>query len=266
MSQKLVIRAEGSVHDGGLVRLADFLSLVQSVRSCLRVVENILPATRARKTPLRIVGLRAGSAQLELAAAPGPQNQVGAIALFSGFTSALRILKNGANPEHFDEEALETFKALASPLKHHVRAIWIGDEHDQIEIDHRFPEQIEALLGGDQETRGSLLGYLDVVNVHAAPVIQIFPEVGPKKVSCTFPEHLLDHVKTGIGRYVEVRGQLVYRRLGRFPYRMTVEHLTVFPPESQLPTLSSLRGLAPDLTGGLESVAYLQRIRDASDN
>ena len=73
----------------------------------------------------------------------------------------------------------------------------------------------------------------------------------------------MDDVRTALKKYVTVHGLMGYRIGNPFPISITVERFEINPPEQELPTLASLRGLAPDLTGGLSSEEYIRQLRDA---
>ena len=58
-------------------------------------------------------------------------------------------------------------------------------------------------------------------------------------------------------------GTLRYKQNEVFPYQIDVEKIEIHPPEEELPTLASLRGIAPDMTGSLDSVEFVRKLRNA---
>ena len=91
----------------------------------------------------------------------------------------------------------------------------------------------------------------------------IYPSLGPKKVVCHFPEAMvLDAIKA-IQHHVEVTGNLKFKHRDFFPHEVEVENLRVFPPVNELPSLMSLRGIAPNATDDLDSVAFVRKRRNA---
>jgi hypothetical protein len=110
---------------------------------------------------------------------------------------------------------------------------------------------------------GSYSGFVDALNVHKEPVFYLYPTIGPR-VACQFdPQWLLDQVRGAIRRYTTVYGLLEYAEGSPFPDRLVVDRIEVNPPVSELPTLASLHGIAPQLAGGVDSVTYVRRLRDA---
>jgi hypothetical protein len=125
---------------------------------------------------------------------------------------------------------------------------------------------IDKILGTDITSAGSLTGFLEAVNVHKENKFFIYPPVGPKKVECVFKhDELFEKVREGIEKYVNVVGTLFYKSKGLHPYKIRVEKIEIYPPENKLPSLMSLRGIAPGLTGGKDSVAFVREQREAEE-
>ena len=123
---------------------------------------------------------------------------------------------------------------------------------------------IDRLLGPESIQTGSISGKLDAINVHnKVNKFYLYPAIGPKKVMCRFPENMVREAIGAIQGHIEVTGTFKYRRRDFFPYEIEVDKFQLFPPISELPSLMSLRGIAPDATGGLDSVAFVRERRDA---
>jgi hypothetical protein len=106
---------------------------------------------------------------------------------------------------------------------------------------------------------------LEAINVHnRVNKFHIFPSIGPVKVACHFPDEMLADAISAINRYVFVSGQVKYHKRQFFPHAVEVVEMKVYPEERELPTLESLRGIAPDATGELDSVTFVRRIRNAT--
>ena len=90
----------------------------------------------------------------------------------------------------------------------------------------------------------------------------IYPEIGPRKLTCYFPAKLYDDAVSAVGRKVEITGTLQYRARADWPHMITVREIEAFPPESELPDWDDLRGRAPDATGGLPSEVFVRELRD----
>jgi len=84
---------------------------------------------------------------------------------------------------------------------------------------------------------------------------------GGKKITCQFPPVFLTDVEKAMGQNVTVTGELVYRGMSKIPYKMTVENIEVHPGHDKLPTLTSLFGMAKEMTGDLSSEEFIARLR-----
>ena len=123
--------------------------------------------------------------------------------------------------------------------------------------------RVDTALAVDEECEGSIEGMLEQINLHlGANTFHIYPDVGPRKVTCHFPTKLYDDAVSAVGRRVEVSGTLRYRARGEFPHQIAVTQIEVFPPVSELPDWDDLRGRAPDATGGLSTEEFVRELRD----
>ncbi|HQH81090.1 MAG TPA: hypothetical protein PK599_06840, partial [bacterium] len=66
-----------------------------------------------------------------------------------------------------------------------------------------------------------------------------------------------------VGKYIEVRGELIYKSISQDPHKIAVEELIVLPSDNMLPSLRDLRGLIPNITGSLTSEEFVRKIRNA---
>ena len=72
------------------------------------------------------------------------------------------------------------------------------------------------------------------------------------------PEHLL-------GKRVRIRGMAEFRKEDVFPFSMEIHDVYVYPPESELPSLSDICGIFPDATGDLPSEEWVNNLRMESE-
>ena len=105
---------------------------------------------------------------------------------------------------------------------------------------------------------------LEQINIHlGANTFYIYPDIGPKEITCRFPNRLFDDAVSAVGKRVEVFGTLQYRVGVPFPHLIEVDNVEAFPPDYELPDWDDLRGRAPDATGELSSEAFIRELRDA---
>lgn len=259
-------RLEGSVEDGGRVRFADLLDFLQRLRATLRRLEETVAVAERPAVYYRVVDMQVSSAAITLEAVPerldgDPTPEL----LHRVDTGLAAILEGQPAPPWFDREILETFKGLTAPLRRHVRGIHIVRPTRTFTLGRQFEVSIDRILGEDVTAVGSVSGFLDAINVHGVRHFHIYPLIGPTKVLCVFPEQLLSDVRKGLKRHVNVSGVLRYKENEPFPHQIDVESVEVLPLAEELPTLRSLRGIAPEAAGALDSVAFVRRLRDASE-
>lgn len=121
----------------------------------------------------------------------------------------------------------------------------------------------DRALAVTEECEGSIEGMLEQINIHAgANTFHIYPEIGPRKLTCHFPSRLYDDAVSAVGRKVEVSGTLQYRARAEWPHTIAVKAIEAFPPDAYLPDWEDLRGRAPDAAGGVPSEVFVRELRD----
>lgn len=108
---------------------------------------------------------------------------------------------------------------------------------------------------------GRVSGRVKALNIHEKRVFHVYPDSGPVRVECRFREKMFDRVIASIGHHVTVHGTLEYDSSGTFATRVDVETITIH--DTARVRLRDLFGLVPNLTGGMESAAYIRAKRDA---
>ena len=130
-----------------------------------------------------------------------------------------------------------------------------------------FKAKIDLTMAPEDTYAGFVRGALEYINIHGGQkVFRIYPQVGPNKVTCHFPDELKDMAISAVGRFVEVHGIMRYKSVSTFPHQIDVKKLEVLPNEDELPSIFDLRGIAPDLTGSLTSEEFVRSLRDAKQD
>ena len=107
---------------------------------------------------------------------------------------------------------------------------------------------------------GSVSGTLESITVHAKREASLYNDLDKRRVIVSFAETDYPRVHAALRKRVEVHGVLQEDSAGR-PLRVRLRDMEVLPQDDDLPTLSSLVGSMPTLTGGLSSGEYLERNR-----
>ncbi len=166
----------------------------------------------------------------------------------------------------FDAELLEDIRGLAAPVGRQIKTSTLVFNGAAFDLTPRVVQLVDVALAIEDECEGGLEGALDQINIHqGVNTFHVYPEIGPKRVTCHFPSKLLDDAVAAVGRRVEVFGTLKYRAQASFPHEIAVTSIEVFPSDDDLPDWDDLRGRAPDATGSLSSEAFIRGLRDAWD-
>lgn len=266
--KRLFFQLEGDPQEDGLVRATDFLEFFEGV---LRVLKNLERSTArgAGEVTYRIAGLEAHSAAVEIEVESADEQNYRANTIVDRFSAGTAALHRGTIDQfEADSDTIRAFKQLLTPLGEHVPAVLI--RADSTEVVFSAESGSAAVFALETEVSdisvGTFSGFIDAVNVHRDPIFFLYPTIGPTKIRCEFDRTMLDDVRTALKQYVTVHGLMAYRVGNPFPIRITVERFEINPPEDELPTLASLWGMAPDLTGGLSSEEYIRQLRDGGNS
>ncbi len=259
----ITLVVEGLPEDDGQVRLAAFLSELQHLNATLNRLDRDANAGRAASY-FCITELSYNSpARVTIDPHPLPGQPPTGLIVIESLNRISAALASGGDLLDLDAELLEDIRNLARPVGTTVKSATLLFNDSRIDLSQQIVSRVDAALAVDEECEGFLQGNLEQINLHlGANTFQIYPDVGPKKVSCHFPASLYDEAVSAVGRKVEVFGTLCYRARMDFPHQIAVTSIDAHPPESDLPDWDDLRGRAPDATGGLSSEAFVRELRD----
>lgn len=260
---RITLIIEGLPEEDGRVRLAVFMSQLQSLSATITKLDRDANDGKAAiyyriaemsySSPVRVV--------LEPQALP--KQPYAGHAVVQSLERIAEALENGSDLSGLDADLLEDIRALARPVGKSVKNTTLLFNDHRLDLTPKITSKVDAALAVDDECDGSIEGMLEQINLHqGANIFHIYPEVGPKKVTCHFPAKLYDEAVSAVGRRVEVFGTLHYRIGASFPHQVAVTQIEAFPPESELPDWEDLRGRAPDATGELTSEAFVRELRD----
>lgn len=255
---------EGLPEDDGQVRFGAFMSQLQSLAATVakldRDANDGKPATTFRiaelsySSPVRVV--------LEPHALP-KQDYAGH-AIIESLVRVASALDNGSDLSGLDADLLEDIRSLARPVGKSVRNSTLIFNGQRLDLTPRITSKVDYALAVHDECDGAIEGMLEQINIHeSANTFHIYPEAGPRKLTCHFPARLYDDAVSAVGKRVEVTGTLRYRLGASYPHQIAVTQIEVFPPLADLPDWDDLRGRAPDALNGLSSEAFVRELRSA---
>lgn len=266
--RQITVQLQGSPEDQGHIRLSEFVSQLEAIRTALKNTERIIAGTDEASVYYRVVDLRHDSpATVVLEAVP----MLDATAAYGSevvreFITSLRVIRDDRRPpRNVDLQALQAYRDLATVSEKYISELKIRDTDNEVTIDSTFRVAVDELIGPDEIARGSISGMLEKINLHNTTRFDIFPTVGPKHVACDFAPELREDVIRALAKYVTVNGTLRYKRLGPFPYAINVLAIEIHPPDAELPSLFDIHGIAPDATGELSADEFVESIRNASN-
>jgi hypothetical protein len=267
VAKRITIQILGAQDDKGNVRLADFIDQLKIIKHALNERERLVSRSELPQIEYKVVDLHHSEATIVLEAialngahanAPGYVDEV-----VDGFSAELRaIRREGKLVGEPDVERLETYSRIGERRDNLVAKVRIAVGRKPVTIDQKFKQNITKILGPDEFVEGSISGMLEAVNFHNTNRFTLYPSVGPTRVAGRFDESLRSKVKAGIGNYVTVIGRLKYKQWASFPHGVVAEDVDVHEPDAMLPKLSELRGAFAGVTGDLNSVEFVEQIRN----
>jgi hypothetical protein len=263
-NDRITLVIEGLTEDEGRVRLNAFLAGLQNLSSSLNRLDRETAGPR-QGSSFQIVELSYHSpVRITLTPMPVPNKQFSGTRVVSHLSEVAQALSNEQSLMSFDSDLLEDFRNLAKPVGKNVKSVTLVINDYSFDLTDRTVTQVNEALAVEDECGGSLSGMLEQINLHGgANVFHIYPEVGPRRVTCHFPPKLLDDAVIAVGKRVEVFGTLKFRGGAPFPHQVSVTEIDAFPPDYEIPDWNDLRGRAPDATGDLSSEAFIAELRDA---
>ena len=260
---RITLIIEGLSEDEGQVRFSAFMAQLQSLGNAINRMDREAGDGKAASY-FRIAELSYTSpARIAIEPSALPKRDYTGHLIIERLNEVATALSEGINLGGFNADLLEDIRALAKPVGRSVKSATIVFNGHQLALTEKITRQVDEALAIEDECEGSIEGMLEQINVHlGANIFHIFPDVGPKKVTCRFTSRLYDDAVSAVGKRVEVLGTLHYRIGASFPHLIAVTGIDPFPPDSELPDWEDLRGRAPDATGDLSSEAFVRELRD----
>jgi len=266
-SNRVTIRLVGAAEEGGDLRIGALLKKFDALKGALRATDRVI----SQGDPMfdfRVVNLSHSSpSTMELDPVPLEMEAVlDSTRLVDTFFSVLEgVQESGQIPDGFGYNDLQKFKKLEPEAKA-VPEVVISRNGYDLPLAQDWSKRVEAALGPDQYAVGSVTGMFEQLNVHGKNhSFTIYPTFGEPSLRCQFDKsdkELRDDIMGAVDHYVKVFGTLHYKAGSWHPHAIDATRIERFPPESQLPTLDDLFGIAPDATGNESTEDFVRRIRN----
>lgn len=263
-SNKFKITMKGDEADDSL-RLSALIDQLNALKQTLNQIDL---AVSGQKTPYlyyRIVKITMNSpATFEVEAVSKTHGTTYGCRVVSKLDRDLRKVIDGKRPKDASLDLMESYRALVLPMHRHVSEVSLQFENTKpVELPRNLDLKVDDILGPDQVEDGSVVGSLDVIDVHGKRnFFKVYPIVGPSSIKCQFPSGMLAQATSGIKHFVRISGQLHYKKAEKFPHLIKVQSIEILPERSDAPPLSSLRGIAVGAYTGLKSSEYVDKVRN----
>ncbi|MBX3641249.1 MAG: hypothetical protein KF888_12270, partial [Nitrosomonas sp.] len=245
------------------LRLGDLIDQLDALKNVLNHIDKRISDRKSPSLYYRITELSMNSpVTMEVEAVSKQKNDDHGSAVIKRFSDDLLQVIKGKRPYNADLELLESYKSLAKPLKKHILQFVLSVESQDIDIPRSLDSMIEDILGPDQIEYGSIVGSLDVIDIHNdRNNFKVYPMVGATCVKCHFKSDVLHKALSGINHFVEITGELHYKKAEKFPHFINVANIDILPDDSEIRhLLSSIRGIAKDNFLGISSTEYVDSI------
>lgn len=261
---KIII--EGMPDKGGLIRADAFVYSLDSITKNIKKTDKLISGSGTSSFYLKLVELNYQSpATVIMEAIPINPDVDFREKTIEKFCSVYQAVQDETIAEkEIDYGLIEALNETTQIIGKYLNSIRIITNGYDLNLTIIFKAKVDLALAPEEKSIGYIRGMLEYINIHQDKnLFRIYPDVGPKKVSCHFPQELTEKAIDSIGKFVEVKGEIKYKAISKYPHEIIVEEIEAFPDEKELPSLYELRGIAPDLTGKLSSEQFVRKIRNA---
>lgn len=246
------------------IRLNDLVDQLSALKAALNQVDSSIAGGKPSDLYFRIIKITMNSpATFEVEAVSKSGGQSHGRRVVSKLSRDIQSVISGKRPKESDLDLLESYRSLVRPMQRHVMEVSLQFDGEVIPLPRNFDMKVDEILGPDQIEKGSVVGSLDVLDIHNQKnVFKVFPVVGPKSIRCQFNQSLLPQAISGINHFVRIAGLLHYKKSEKFPHLIKVDSIELLPERSDVRPLASLRGIASNSFEGLSSTDYVEKVRN----
>lgn len=259
---KITIRGEDADQS---IRLGALIDQLNAVKATLNQIDVAVSGQKAPSLYYRVTSITMNSPAVFVVEAVGKQaaSVMHGRRVVSKLSRDLKAVIDGKRPKEADLELLESYGALAQPLRKHLAQVSLQFGDAPLELPRNLAMTVDEILGPDQIELGSVVGSLDVIDVHnRRNQFKVYPVVGPSSIRCQFSEGMLSQAVAGIKHFVRISGELHFKKSEKFPHLIKVSRIEVLPERSDAGSLSGLRGIAAGALRGLSSTEYVEKVRN----
>ena len=263
-SGKFKITLKGEDADDS-IRLSDLIDQLNAFKSTLNQIDASISGKKSPTLYYRVISITMNSPATFVVEAVGKQKSDIAHGrrVVSKLSRDLKSVIAGKRPKETDLDLLESYGALVQPMRKHLAQVSLQFDNVPVELPRNLGMTVEEILGPDQVELGSVIGSLDMIDVHNRKnQFKVYPVVGPASIKCQFTEGMLGQAVDGIKRFVRISGELHFKKTEKFPHLIKVSKIEILPERSDAAPLSGLRGIAAGALRGMSSMEYVEKVRN----
>jgi hypothetical protein len=260
---RITLVIEGPELEGGHVRLDVFASQLRQLNKALARADEVV-ADGVRNSHFVVVGLSHSSpATVELEARVNKGKRDFRPQVIARLARDIESAEHGEIHDDTDYQLLSDLRGLLAPVGSTIHSSFLKLNDSSFDLTSGLAKKIEVQLEEHESCTGTFEGMLERINVHAdANLFTIYPDVGPKSITCHFPVEQVETAVAAVKKRVSITGLVKYRKLTPFPYQINVSNIEIYDPEDTLPSFDDLCGIAPDATGEEFAADFVARFRD----
>lgn len=248
------------------VSFSAFLEAASDVRDILQALGPVVSPAEGGAVEWVVTKSIIGSFTVEIAPYNNPV--VGAAIRETFLQGMDQITRRAERPDAFDDDILKKAKHLSSILnRDDTTRITVSsvDNDREVHVSQHIAANVDALIGVRYEEIGAVEGHIEAVNLHRGNVFSIYEFLSGRRVECSFGDEISEDVIAALKsrRRAIVYGVVRTNARGE-PLSVRAERIEQLRTRDELPSISDLRGIDPDFTGGMDAAEYIRTMRDAT--
>lgn len=242
----IALKLEGPESEHGLIRLDDFLRELAALREALESIDKELNGKStlyyrvvnlSHRSPAKVVIEPVLKKQLKSKVGRNRWGHLPEQVHHSFFQTVGYIQQdNRLKLESISEPVIDAIAGLLDGLGTEFISGSIANSHKKFKLDDALKQKVEKLLMPEFRSFGSVEGQLLALNLAKGNRFYIYPEVGPRSISCQFPEHLFEKAHAFLRKNVRVYGTKFYRESNGLPFTIRdVKEIELLEPQKPFP-------------------------------
>jgi hypothetical protein len=231
---KISLILQGPESEKGFIRLDNLLSQLAALQEALESIDRAINGkgtvyyrvvNLSKKNPTKIVIEPVLKQRLKKVMAGNRWGHLPEQVHHSFFQTMQYIRKNDRRRlEKVGEPVIDAIAALFDGLGTEFVSGSIANSRRKFNLDDSLKQRVEQLLTPEFKSYGSVEGQLLAVNVARGNRFYIYPETGPRSISCHFPESMFEKAQACLRKNVRVYGDKFYRESTGWP--CTIKNVT----------------------------------------